>query len=78
MLLIAQPNEQAPQFHARISPTLLPTRRREFPHSLHADRWLILQPAVVVVGGGQRSGRFSGGNARKRTSFGRRPVAFSW
>jgi len=27
-------------------------------------------------GGGQRSGKFSGGNARDRTNFGRRPVAF--
>jgi len=36
--------------------------------------------AAVVVsdGGSQRSGRFSSGNVRKRTSFGSRPVALSW
>jgi len=33
--------------------------------------------AAAGVDGGQRTGRFSGGNARDRKNFGRRPVALS-
>jgi len=37
---------------------------------------VVVAAAVARVDGGQRSGRFSGGNAQDRTNFGRHPVAF--
>jgi len=63
VLLVGASKWQSSTFCTQISPILPPSRHCKFPHSIHAN---------------QRTVRFSGRNARDRTSFGRRPVVVSW
>lgn len=71
----AHPNDGAPRFCTKISPTLLPFCRCKFPHSLYGHGGVGLSDSNSS--GGLHSDTFSGGNLRDRTNFGCRPEAFS-